>query len=178
MATVQPKVFRPEHLHIVRLHWQGYSNAEIAQFLQLSEGHISNILNCDEAKRLLGQLQEHTIDSYADTQDDFQLVMPLIRREKIKLALEATDERVRNMACSDILAIAGHTPVRRLEITRGSDSRKAELEKMTPEQLRDAILDDIGLSLSKDQVSAQVGQPDSLTGDDTDKGPGPGDLLN
>jgi len=145
MAAYQPKTFKPEHIHIVRLHWHGYDNSEIAQMLGCSEPHVSLIINCDEAQKLLQQLKEHAIDSYQDTQDDFQLVLPLVRKEKIKLALEATDERVRNMACSDILAIAGHTPQHRVELTRGKDSESRKLDQMTPDQLRDAIMDDLGI---------------------------------
>ncbi len=165
MAQYQPKNFKPEHIHIVRLHWQGYSNTEIAQHLQLSETHVSVVINCDAAKQLLNELREHTIDGYAETQDDFQLVLPLIRREKIRLALESGDERIRNMACSDILAIAGHSPVRRLEITRGSAQQA--IDKLTPEQLRDAILADIG---------AKLAEPETPAADES--GPGPDDLLN
>src|SRR5215472_15463156 len=166
MANWQPKTFKPEHIHIVRLHWNGYDNSEIAQFLGCSETHVSLVLNCDEAKRLLQQLREHTIDSFDDTQDDFQLVLPLVRREKIKLALEATDERVRNIACSDILAIAGHSPVRRLEVSR-TDRKQSDPEKMTPDELRDAILNDIGLQ--RERQEAVSGTPDALDS----KGPDP-----
>lgn len=140
----QPRKFKPVHVQIVRLAWQGYEASEIAQVLSLSEIHVRNIINCDESQAMLAQMKEHAINSSDEVQDECQLVAPLMVREKIKLALEAKDERVRGINASDILAIAGHTAVKKLEITR-SDASRDDLSKKTPQQMRDEILADLGI---------------------------------
>ena len=129
--------FRPQHVEIVRLHWQGYTNRDIAQFLSCSESYVSQIVNCDEAQVMLKELREHSISSYDEVQDEIQLMAPHAAREKIRLMLEANNESVRNVACSDILNMAGHSPVKRLLVERGhgSDVEK-KIADMTPEELR------------------------------------------
>jgi hypothetical protein len=144
----QPRKFKPVHVQIVRLCWQGYSAVEIAQFLGISEIHVRNIINCDEAQAMLSQMKEHAINSSDEIQDEAQLVAPLVMREKIRLALEAGDERVRNVACSDILAIAGHTAVKKLEISRSENSRD-DLTRKTPRELQEDILKDMGIDATK-----------------------------
>jgi predicted transcriptional regulator len=144
----QPRRFRPQHIQVVRLTWQGYSQQEIAEFLGVSSGHVSQVLGCDEAQAMLKQLTQHAISSMDEVQDEVQLVAPLVMREKIRLALDAQDERVRNIACTDILAIAGHTPVKKLQIER-NDPRQDELERKTPEELRAGLRSLIGLKDEK-----------------------------
>ena len=146
--SYQPRKFKPMHVQIVRLTWQGYTAVDVAQFLGLSEIHVRNIINCDEAQALLSQMKDHAISSSDEVQDEAQLVAPLVMREKIRLALDAQDERVRNIACTDILAIAGHTPVKKLEIQR-SDASRDDLTRKTPEQIREDILKDLGIAETK-----------------------------
>lgn len=141
----QPRKFKPQHVNIVRLAWQGYTVYEIAQFIGMSEAHVSSVINCDEAQALFSQLREHAINSSDEIQDEAQLIAPRVMQEKIRLALEADDERVRNIACSDILAIAGHTPVKKMEITRSDVSRDSIAQK-TPAEIRKGILEEIGIT--------------------------------
>lgn len=144
----QPRRFRPQHIQIVRLAWQGYEQQEIASFLGCSSGHVSQILACDEARAIMEGLRQHAISSMDEVQDEAQLVAPLVMREKIRLALDAQDERVRNIACTDILAIAGHTPVKKLQIER-NDPKLDEIERKTPEELREGLRALIGLKDEK-----------------------------
>lgn len=142
MATWQPRKFKPDHIRIVRLCWQGYTHAEIANFLGMSNAHVTLVLACDESQAMLAELRRHSINSMDEVQDEMQLVAPLAAREKIRLALEANDERVRNIACSDILAIAGHSPVKRVSVERG-DVEKEDISMLSEDEIRSRILADI-----------------------------------
>lgn len=144
MAQWQPRKFKPAHIHIIRLAWQGHTNFEIASHLGCTEQHVSNIINCDEGQALLAELKNHSISSMTEVQDELQLVTPLILREKIRLALESSDEKVRSTSCSDLLAIAGHTPVRKLEIHREVPDT-ADLSGKTNEELRSHLLKELGI---------------------------------
>jgi len=142
MSQWQPRVFRPDHIRCVRLYWQGYNAGEIANFTGLTQQHVTLILNTDEAKAMLAQLKSHTINSIDEVQDEAQLAAPLCMREKVRLALESSDERVRNVACSDILAIAGHSPVKRVVLDR-QPADATQVEGLDENAIRNDILKDL-----------------------------------
>ena len=142
VSAWQPRKFRPDHIRTIRLYWQGYTAGEIATFIGASEQHVRLIINSDEGQSMLAALKNHTINSMDEIQDEMQLAAPLAAREKIRLALEAQDERVRNIACTDILAIAGHSPVKRVSVER-TDKVGEDVENLTEDQIRERILADL-----------------------------------
>ncbi len=61
----------------------------------------------------------------------------------MKLAMTAQDERVRNIACSDILAMSGHQPVKRVVLER-PDPVAEEFRDKSTEELRRVVLEKLG----------------------------------
>ncbi len=110
--------------------------------------HVSNLLNTPEALEMLSQFQDKTLDTIMDIQLDAQAIAPAIFEEKVRLALTAKDERTRNTACSDILNIAGHMPVRRVVIEQ-PDRQAERFDKMTNDELRAEML---GIDESQQQA--------------------------
>ena len=150
-ATWQPKRFSPAHYRVVYLYWSGVPGqagpqatvTEIANYVGYSATHIQQILASDQAQEILQELHEKKLDTISDIEIAAQALAPEIFQEKVRLALRANDERVRNSACTDVLAIAGHQPVKRVSIER-PDAVKERYGAMTDEELRKMIRDELG----------------------------------
>ena len=144
MSNWTPRKWKPIHLQVARLYFQGYNNVEIAAATGLNFQYISQIINGPDFTTMLQELTERTLDTVIDVQQDAQAIAPRIFEEKVSLALSAKDERVRNTACSDILEIAGHRPVTRMVVERAPSVRD-ELSDKTEEEIRLKILEDLGI---------------------------------
>lgn len=133
--SFSPKRLRAAHLDMVTLHLAGESNADIATKLHYTPQQVSNILNCSEVQEILQALREETINTMSQVQGIAQMVAPEMLRLKVDYALHGTDDRVRNLAQTEILNLAGHVPVRHITV----ENKNQILEKykdMTDDALR------------------------------------------
>jgi len=127
---------------VLRLYYQGHTNAEIAAITGFSDQHVTDIINTDSSKEILGRFQDKTIETILDVQSDAQAIAPAIFEEKIRLALGAKSEQVRNNACSDILAIAGHKPIDRVSLAMDRPD-KDPYEGKSEAEIREAIISEL-----------------------------------
>lgn len=130
-----PKRLRPVHLEMVTLHLAGESNHDIAVKLGYTDQQVSNIINCPEVLEILAALKDESINTMSQVQAEAQMYAPEMLRRKIDYAMHGTDDRVRNLAQTEILNLAGHVPVRHISV----ENKNTVLEKYkdkTEDELR------------------------------------------
>jgi hypothetical protein len=136
--SYQPKKLRPAHLLMIRLHWQGESNTDIAMMTDYTPQQVSNILASAEAQELLAGLRAEVMDTMAQVQTDAQFVAPVLFENIVALAMHASDERVKLHANLAAIGIAGHVPTRRIQVVGDSIVAK-KFEDMSEEEIRNSI---------------------------------------
>lgn len=149
----KPRRLRPLHLRILRLYFQGMSGQEIVDALTdaaskvplASLSLVYNVINSADAAEILGQFQGQTLDTIMDVQTDAQAIAPAAFEELVSLALNAKDERVRASGCKDILAIAGHQPVKRVIVRDERDPAVAKHDGKSEAELRAEMLEVVGM---------------------------------
>jgi len=134
-----PKRWKPFYTQIVRLYWEGLEQAEIAKQLACGADVVAKVIHSDHGQEILKQLEDHTFDSMLEVITLAQAVSVEMFNEKVKLALYSNDEKIRTRNTTELLAIAGHTPVHRVSIER-PDPILETYKNQTPEQLRAALL--------------------------------------
>lgn len=112
----QPRKWTPRLLQVLRLYYQGHTYDEIASLTGYHYQSVAQLINSPASRDILAKFQDKTLDTILDIQADVQAIAPAALEEKVRLALSAKDERVRNTACSDILAMAGHKPIDRVSL--------------------------------------------------------------
>ena len=137
--TWNPTRWIPLYTQIIRLHWSGLNNIEVAAELGIAEATVSKVINCDHGQVILKQLDDKTFDSMLEIITAAQAVSREMFDEKVRLALHSSDEKIRTRNTAELLAIAGHTPVHRVSIER-PDPILESYKGKTPEQLREALL--------------------------------------
>jgi hypothetical protein len=147
----QPRRFKPDYLRICALYWSGRTQKEIAEITGFSPIHVGNIIGCDESQEILRELSQRTLDTVLDVQTEAQAYAPLCLGEKFNLALNAKDERVRNIACTDILAMAGHQPVRRISVEK-PDTVVKHYEGLTDDEIRSRVFADLGIKVDSERA--------------------------
>ena len=136
-----PRRFKPSHLHVVRMHWNGMTNGEIAKETGYSYIHVHNIIASEEAQEILALLTSRTLDTIIDIQAEAQAAAPLVFEEKLKIALGCTDVRTKNSACTDILNMAGHQPIKRVQIQRSDIP--IEFDSKSEEEIKKFIREEV-----------------------------------
>lgn len=144
MATWEPKKLNPTHYRILLLHWHGLSHGEIAAELGVAAQTVSSLVCSEAGEAILSELAKRSLDTVADVQLVAQALAPAVMEEKARLALGAKDERVRNIACTDILNMAGHQPVRRVLVEKADSIDEAYRDKSV-EELRQVVLEKLGI---------------------------------
>lgn len=137
--------YKPIYYKIVRLDAQGFTQTEICQITGYGMQQVGKILVSDEAKNILEQIKNNTLDTALAAQTDMQAMVPLVLEEKFRLALGAEDERVRNIACTDILDRAGHAPRRNVDL-HIHDHGDKKYDGMSEAEMRTALLAEIGVA--------------------------------
>lgn len=130
---------KPDYLLVARLWLQGLNHTEIAGVTGYTPVHVGRIVASPYFQDILKEISEHTISTAFDVRADAQVVAPAVFNEKVRLALGANDERVRNIACTDVLNMAGHMPVRRVEFDNVT-KREDEYVGKTEEEIRAMII--------------------------------------
>lgn len=126
-------------LRIVMLQMQGHTEAEIAVMTGYSGSGVSTILTSPDAEIIRREITSRVIDTMADIQSDIQALAPTMLQEKLKLAMTAKSETVRNNAITDLLELAGHTPVKQVSIHRANPI-DADYTDKTEQAIRDEIM--------------------------------------
>lgn len=135
----QPR-WKPYYTQIVRLYWQGEKPVEIAQQLGCSTATVGTVIHSDQGKAILAELEARTYDSSLEVITLAQALAVQMLHGKAAIALDKNhDARLRNRAMSDILGIAGHTPVHRISVER-PDAILEQYKDQTPAQLREALV--------------------------------------
>jgi ribosomal protein S13 len=135
------KTLKPVHFAMIRLFWEGRSYREIAEMLDYTSQQVMNVLHSEDAKNVLQQMQELQLDTMSEVATELQLMAPELIQRKKKIALYSPDEHVANRAATDLLFMAGHTPVKRVQVQQTLTATK--YDSMTEEQLREALLSDV-----------------------------------
>jgi hypothetical protein len=133
-----PKKLNPVHLIMIRLHWQGESNIDIAMKTGYTPQQVSNVLCSEAAQTVINGLQSEVLDTMAQVQTDAQFMAPKFFDNIVKIAESATDERVRLHANLAGIGIAGHVPVRRIQV-QGDTANTKKYEDMSEEEIRQDI---------------------------------------
>lgn len=140
---VRPSHFKPRHLAILRLYYQGMSQVDIAACLGLSQRLVTEIVNSPAAKELEAEFQRQTFSSITDVQLQLQAIAPAALEETVRLAFHANDEKVRMTSCQNILEMAGHkAPIK--QMIEHKSKVEEEFRGKTEEELRRELLEAVG----------------------------------
>ena len=110
--------WKPFYIQIIRMKWMGNTNTEIASLLSISDALVGKVVNSDKGREIFEQLQSSVFDSMVEVVTLAQAVAPEMLREKVKLALYSSDERIRSKNASDVLGIAGHVSIQKIVVDR------------------------------------------------------------
>lgn len=137
--------FTPFGLRVCQFYWAGDTIQEIARRFSVPTSRVQALLATPEAKQILDALTEGTLSTMLEVNAHIQAAAPAIAQEKIRLALESPDERVRSTSCKDILEMAVGTPTKRVEIHHATSADKAR-EGMDEHALREHLRRKLGLA--------------------------------
>lgn len=175
--SYQFKKFRPMHFQLVLRHWQEpwVSQHDLAQAFGLTDAWCSQILASAEAKALMSQLGESNVDTVLSVQAQFQAIAPQAAKELGEMALDRSGlvpQAIKARALSTVLQMAGHTPVRKVELSHRPPTDN-EWQRLSDLQVRERLLKIVATS------SPSQSQGDPTQGDPTDPDKGPdGSLIN
>lgn len=142
------------HYRVMQLHWAGWGNIEVAALTGYSPEHITNIIHSAEGEEIISRLKNHTMDTMADVADQIQAIAPAALDQKIKLALDSPDEKLRSVNCHQLLEMAGHSGIRRVQVERRPAGAE-NYDGLSEAELRTKINKDLGIEdgdLSPDRV--------------------------
>jgi hypothetical protein len=142
-------------MRICVLHWNGLSAAEVASAVRRTPQTVSNVINSDEGMEILAELGRRSLDTVLDVQATAQAYAPSAIEELVRLMFESKDDRVRKTSCTDILAIAGHQPVKRIAIER-PDPVVDRYREMTEEQIKEKLLAELGAVSARQEENRTV----------------------
>ena len=149
---------KPIHLLIFRDHMRGHTNREIASLHGITEQSVCNILQEEPIQELKKAAMEKAFDTLTDVQESLQLAAPFAIQTKISL-LSSSDDRVRNMAATDILQMSGHRPASRL-IVEHEQTVERETDNKSEEELRNMILKDCLAEVEDNFTLVPTGEAD------------------
>ncbi len=133
----------PFGLRVCQFYWAGETVQEIAKRFGVTVSRVQSLLATDEAKKIIECLCDGTLSTMLEVNATIQACAPAVAAEKIRLALESPDDRVRSTSCKDILEMAVGTPTKRIEIRR--ESAKSEHAGMDETELRQHLRRKLGI---------------------------------
>lgn len=125
--TWSPEKWSPRHRLIVALHLGGDKNKEIAEKLDVSESHVSIVLNDPRAVHEIERMSQTIADRTLDTALRLKLYANEALDEIVEEMRMARSEKVRQTAAFGILDRAGFTPVKSDGGTEGPPELPAEV---------------------------------------------------
>jgi hypothetical protein len=123
---------------MIRLHWAGESNIDIAARTGFTPTQVCNVLSSPEAQAILAEISASAFDSTKEVGQKLQLAAEEALDVKISL-LHCGDLRVENSASTDLLYMAGHSPTKRIHVT-GPSAVEKEFEGLSDEEIRQKVL--------------------------------------
>lgn len=123
---------------MIRLHWQGEDNHSIAALTGYTPQQVSNIVNTEEAQKIIEALQADVLDTMSQVATEAQFDAPILYDNVFKMACSEGDARVRLHANLALLGIAGHVPIKRMVIERDTALQK-KFEDMSEDEIRNSI---------------------------------------
>jgi transcriptional regulator len=117
--NAQPEKLNSRAHKIIHLDLCGYTNKEIAEITGMTEGRVSIIKNCPLYKQQYEEERKKIADKVVDKESTkivegeavdqiFKEAEIAAAKEKVRLALEADSEFVRNTATSEVLGYRGY----------------------------------------------------------------------
>jgi len=162
----------PRDFRILFLWVRGLSFIEIAERVSAETGRscsaalVSKVVRSEAAQEILARVESHTLDTMNAVQTDLQMVAPAALARKIQIAMESKDERLANKSCTELLAMAGNGPVRRVSV-EPRDAAGDKFGAKTDEQIRASLI-----AIAQKQTDPVSDEPD-------EPGEGPdGNMLN
>ncbi len=136
--------YTPMALRVCQQYWYGRNLDEIARMFDIPKSRVQALLALPETQSIMEELTNHTLDTMLQVATSAQAAAPACMEEKVKLALEDPDSRVRTMNCKDILEMAGHSPVKRIQLNR-PDANTEKHANMDEHELREAVKKKVGI---------------------------------
>lgn len=152
MATYQFKQFKAFHLQLVLAHWNEpwVSQADLATRFGITQAWASQILTSPESREIIEQLKNRSLDTIMDVQAQLQAIAPVALQERIKIAMDAgTPIAIRDRSLQSILEMAGHSPVKRVQLQRG-DPVAERIAAMSDAEIQDDLLKVVGANTGPD----------------------------
>lgn len=125
-----PEKWSPRHRLIVALHLGGDRNKEIAEKLNVSESHVSIVLNDPRAVHEIQRMSEAVADRTLDTALRLKLYANEALDEIVEELRSSRNEKVRQSAAFGILDRAGFTPAKGAEVDPAPLLPKQVVERM------------------------------------------------
>jgi len=147
--------YSPLCLRVCQFYWYGENHDQIAKRFGLTKSHVQSILAAPESQAIIDELVNHTMDTMLQVATQAQAIAPIIMQEKIRLALEDPDSKVRTTNCKDILEMAGHAPIKRIQLNR-PDANSEKHKDMSESELRENLKRKIGIVGPGDLDSGRV----------------------
>jgi predicted transcriptional regulator len=121
--------------------WEGRTYVEIASELGYTNQQVMNVIHDPSSKEILAQLQDGAMDSMEEVHARLNEAAPRILNRKIQLAM-SPDEQVANRACTDLLHMAGHMPVKRVRIEQET-SIDEKYKGLTEDEIKAQVLNQL-----------------------------------
>lgn len=119
----------------------GYSAAEVARIFKIQHSaQITALVRRNEAQAFLQKIHEENAATITSVQTEIQIYAPKAMQNMVD-ALDSGDKLLRFKASVWVLEAAGHTPLRRLQISKGRDEE--DIGAMGIEELRARALEAI-----------------------------------
>jgi len=152
--------FKDKDFHICYLSARGMSPDQIARGIGVSEYRVNRVVRSEQGREILERIHNKTIDTFGEVQAAVQAIAPVILYEKVATALNPeVDPRVRNQAQTEILHMAGHSPVKRMAL-EVADPVADKYRGLSETDLRAAALSEI---YEDDSDTAEGGSAPSQT---------------
>lgn len=136
------KRLRAPQMIVLRRHFEGQTNIEIAQATGYTEQSVCNIINSPEGQDILTEMIERSLDASQEAMTDLHAALPEAVKRKIQM-LYSPDERLADKAATDIMHMTIGQPVKRIQAnspTAGSQRHEGK----TPDEVRAELLKELG----------------------------------
>lgn len=133
-----PMKLRPAHIAFIRLSWAGHTHREIADITGYTPQRVMDVLKSPEAQSILEQLRANALETADDVQQELVATGPEAAAV-LQKQLYSGDEKIAQSAAVHVLHMTGHSPVKRVTVSKTSEVQK-KYEDMDEEAIRDQML--------------------------------------
>ena len=133
-----PMKLRPAHIAFIRLSWAGHTHREIADLTGYTPQRVMDVLKSPEAQSILDQLKANALDTVDDVQQELVASGPEAAAV-LQKQLYSGDEKIAQSAAVHVLHMTGHSPVKRVTVSKTSEVQK-KYEDMTEDEIQNQLL--------------------------------------